>query len=358
MQFEQAVKVVSSALQPKIARPLTEVELALLFGAWNNLTYDRIAERSGYSINYLQRDIAPKFWKLLSDVLGRQVNKTNLRAVVTYIDDSIPNLPPQIPNSSAAQNSTDWGEAIDVTTFHGRVAEINTLTQWIIDARCRLITLVGMGGMGKTALETKVARDLQEQFEFVIWRTLRNAPSLETLLTDLVPFLSNQQSTKPELAKLLDCWRKSRCLVILDNLETLLHPEQVGQFQAGFEDYEELLRLAGEVDHTSCILLTSREKPALVASLEGIELTTRSLKIDGSPEAARAIIQAKGLVGTEQQQQMLGDRYSNCPLALKIVATSIQELFDGSIGDFLPKKLGLKPRPYRAAFMEFSRSVV
>ena len=50
-----------------------------------------------------------------------------------------------------------------------------------------------MGGIGKSTLAAKVAQLLQEQFQFVIWRSLRNAPLLETLLSELVPFLSNQQ---------------------------------------------------------------------------------------------------------------------------------------------------------------------
>lgn len=40
MEFEQALEIVKGAIAPKIARTLTEVEIALLFGAWNNLTYD------------------------------------------------------------------------------------------------------------------------------------------------------------------------------------------------------------------------------------------------------------------------------------------------------------------------------
>jgi len=328
-KFDQPLESVCQIIERKIARPLTEVEISLLHGAFNHLTYESIANFSGYSLNYLQRDIGPKLWNLLSDAWGYKINKTNLRGILT-------NFQPRIFDSrQPIENSTDWGEAIDVNTFYGRVEEINTLTRWIIDARCRTIALVGMAGMGKSALAAKVAYDLQGQFEFVIWRSLRNAPSLETLLTDLVPFLSNQQETKPKLTKLLESWRKSRCLVILDNLETLLNAERVGQFRAGFENYEELLQLATQAKHQSCILLTSREKPAIVATFEDVDLTVRSLKINGSPEAAQAIIQGKQLVGTQKQKQLLGDRYSNCPLAVKIVATSIQELFGSSIGDFL-----------------------
>ncbi len=42
---------------------------------------------------------------------------------------------------------------------------------------CRLLEVVGMGGIGKSALVAKLAQRVQDQFEFVIWRSLRNAPS-------------------------------------------------------------------------------------------------------------------------------------------------------------------------------------
>jgi len=57
--------------------------------------------------------------------------------------------------------------------------------------------------------------------------------------------------------------------------------------------------------------------------------------LSGSPEASAALIEATGLTGSEAQKQELGDRYRWNPLALRIVATSIRDLFDGEIGLFL-----------------------
>ncbi len=81
-----------------------------------------------------------------------------------------------------------------------------------------------MGGIGKTALAVKIAQQLQNQFEYVIWRSLRNAPPLETLLGELIPFLSAGRETEAEIKLLLQCLRSSRSLIILDNVETILLP--------------------------------------------------------------------------------------------------------------------------------------
>ena len=82
----------------------------------------------------------------------------------------------------------DWGEAIDVSVFYGRKEELTQLKQWIVSDRCRLIALIGMAGIGKTALSVKLAEILQDEFEYVIWRSLRNAPPIHDLLSDLINF--------------------------------------------------------------------------------------------------------------------------------------------------------------------------
>ena len=236
----------------------------------------------------------------------------------------------------------DWGEAIDVSVFYGRTEELATLEQWIVTDHCRLLGVLGMGGIGKTALAVKIAQQLQEQFEYIIWRSLRNAPPLENLLGEIIPFLSSGQETQVEIKLLLQYLRSFRSLIILDNVETILQPREcAGEYRHGYENYGQLFKLIGETAHSSCLMLTSREKPAEVAALQGIDLAVRSLQLKGSAEAAQKLIQAKRLSGSEEQKQILGDRYGSNPLALKIVATSIQDLFDGDIEIFLAQDIAV-----------------
>jgi WD40 repeat protein len=244
------------------------------------------------------------------------------------------------PVNSIAQ---DWGEALDVSRFYGRTGELTTLIQWIVQDNCRLIGILGIGGIGKTALSVKLAEQVQNQFTYVIWRSLRNAPPLETLLAELVPFLSGQQETKADLSSLLQCLRNHRCLIVLDNTETLLQTgDRTGLYRPGYEAYGELLRVVAETRHQSCLVLTSREKCAQFAQLEGGELAAvQALPLGGSPEAAAALIEATGLTGLDSQKQELRDRYRCNPLALKIVATTIRDLFDGNIALFLEQNITL-----------------
>ncbi len=208
--------------------------------------------------------------------------------------------------------------------------------------RSRLIALLGMGGMGKTALSVKLAEQLQGEFEYVIWRSLRHAPFLHDKLTECIKILSCQQvitlpaNPHEQIGCLIEYFRKSRCLLILDNFDTLLqHGKQTGYYREGYESYGELLWRLGETQHQSCVLLTSREKPAEIATLEGDGLPVRTLALSGlEVAAAETILSLKGLLSTDNETHQLIDCYRGNPLALKIAATSIRDLYEGSIARF------------------------
>ena len=305
---------------------------------------------SGYAASYLTRDVGPKLWQLLGQALGETVSKNNFQTALErrWIREQgdkgtrgqgemelvnpplvSPSPHPPIPKRS------DWGEAVDVSIFYGRTEELNTLKHWLLQKCCRLVALLGMGGVGKTCLSVKLAQQIQSKFDAVIWRSLRHAPPPETLSGDLVSCLSNQKDTKADLGRLINWLRTSRCLIILDNVEAILQPGSVGKYLPGYEDYGELFRLIGTTVHQNCLILTSREKTAEVAELEGIELGVLTLQLNGSLETAQALIQTQELSGSAAQQKHLCELYDYNPLLLKIVANSIQELFDGHIAKFL-----------------------
>ncbi|NJN58461.1 MAG: hypothetical protein HC879_13655 [Leptolyngbyaceae cyanobacterium SL_5_9] len=243
---------------------------------------------------------------------------------------------------TAAEPHQDWGEAVDVSVFFGRTEELEKLEKWIVKDRCRLVAVLGMGGIGKTSLSVKLSQQIAAEFETVIWRSLRNAPVLENILTDLFNVLLNKSETKADLSRLIDHLKQHRCLIVLDNVETILQSgegtlrDRVGRYREGYESYGELFRQLGEVQHQSCLILTSREKPKEIALLEGKTLPIRSLQLTGLKETeGQQVLKAKGFSGSEDKWTTLIHRYAGNPLALKIVATAIHDLFDGNIDSFL-----------------------
>lgn len=283
----------------------------------------------------------------LCDRLSLQVE-----AIATFGEEAEPENSPQpaeLPTDAAPPENTalakrqDWGEAIDVSTFFGRSGELATLEEWITQDQCRLVMLIGMGGIGKTALSVKLAEQLQGEFEFLIWRSLRNAPPVEELLADLIQFFSNQQENSlPEaidarIAQVMKFLRAARCLLVLDNVESILSStDRAGSYRSGYEGYGQFLSCVGETRHQSCLVLTSREKPRNLSAKAGSKLPIRALRLNGlEAEAGQFIFDEKGCAVSAIESQALIDHYAGNPLALQIVATTIQEVFDGNVAQFL-----------------------
>lgn len=256
----------------------------------------------------------------------------------------------------------DWGDAPDVPIFFGRTKELETLEQWILEDKCRLVAIVGMGGIGKTGLSIrlgkggigktdlslKLAEGIQKEFDYVIWRSLISAPSFGEMLSDLIKFLSNQQEVdlpqkeEEKISRLIHYLGKYRCLVILDNAETILRGgEKAGQYQKGYQGYGRLLQKIGELNHKSCFLLTSREKPKNISRLAGKEKPVRFLELSGldSQEGQQIFAQIGDFDSSDKnldrEWQKLIQFYNGNPLALELAARHIQEVFGGNIAKFL-----------------------
>ncbi len=185
--------------------------------------------------------------------------------------------------------------------------------------------------------------------EHIIWRSLREAPKLEKILEDTIKFLSNQQETdfkgsvNDGITRLIDYLRAARCLLILDNFESVLEDgAHVGKYREDYEEYGVLIARVGESSHRSCLVLTSRTKPEEIAVQEGENLPIRSLSLQGLQRfEALKVLEDKGLCGSEDEILEVVQIYSGNPLALKIVSTFIKDLFNGNVSELLSQ--GLAP---------------
>src|SRR6266852_2201334 len=123
----------------------------------------------------------------------------------------------------------DWHDVPDAGDFYGRTDELQVLSRWLLEDRCRLVALLGTGGIGKTILAARLARALAPQFAVVYWRSLRNALPVEEWLAGAIAALSAQQALPPDgyaarLDLLLQLLQAQRGLLVLDNMETILEP--------------------------------------------------------------------------------------------------------------------------------------
>jgi WD40 repeat protein len=237
----------------------------------------------------------------------------------------------------------DWDDAPAVPTFYGREWELSLLTEWVIQERCGVVSILGLGGIGKSELSVSLMHQVAENFEVVIWRSLRDLPSCEVLLNDLLSVLAPQLlgqlpvSTEQRLSILLDYLRSTRILLVLDNAESVMEEgEGVGRIRAGYEGFGRFLQRSAGTEHQSCVLLTSREKPNDLLPYEGNLSPVRTLRLTRlDTEACEALLNEKDVTGSPAERARFIEAYDGNPLALKIVAQTIADLFDGQIGPFL-----------------------
>jgi transcriptional regulator with XRE-family HTH domain len=237
------------------------------------------------------------------------------------------------------ERAQDWGEAPDTTDFVGRADELALMRRWVLDERCRLVAILGMGGIGKTSMAARLAQDVAPSFERVYWRSLRDAPPVSEWLAGAIGFLSDQQvvplaAEGERLTVLLQLLRARRCLLVLDNSETLFEPGQrEGRYRTGMAGYGRLLQAVGDASHQSCVVVTSREAPPELAVLGG---AVRTLELSGlGVDEAQVLLDHKHLSGTAAQWTQLTASFGGNGPALKVVGETIRELFAGDIAAFL-----------------------
>jgi WD40 repeat protein len=238
------------------------------------------------------------------------------------------------------QRRRDWGDAPATLEFVGRTRELSTARDWAVHEHCRLIGVFGMGGIGKTSVVAKLAQEVAPSFERVYWRGLRNLEPLAEWLAGAIGFLSGQPvvpAGKPadQLAALLQQLREQRCLIVLDNFETLLEPRRrEGQYRDGFGGYGAVLQAVAETSHESCLMLTSREAPPDWTIYDGIGVHT--LELGGlTVHEGQVLLAQKDLSGDTADWARLIDHYGGNSLALKVVGESIRQVFGGDIAAFL-----------------------
>lgn len=261
----------------------------------------------------------------------------------------------------------NWEDVPSIDKFYGRDEEQVYLAQWINEARCKVVAIIGIGGIGKTSLAAQFVRTIYRQFDAVCWHSLRDMPVLEDMLNDCLQFLSERKGVSlPEekenwlpllFEEFSHCLSERRCLLILDNFESILQSGQrAGTYLEGYDGYGRLIRTIGETSHQSCLLLTSREKPREIVQLEGKTAIVHSMSLPGLTEAdGRELMSDKGLIGPLHACSSFIQIYSGNPLALKLAAEPILELFGGRIDEFLKEKEVVVGDIYELVDRQFQR---
>ena len=365
MNVEDVVQWANNSIFDKTGEHLTPLHEAILTGVWQRQKYPQIAKEFNCSESHVKKEAA-KLWEKLSEELGEDLNKLNFRSKVekkyrvsniSHLHDSLLQIdnvicsqfiqniknektrspfPPNSPQNNSQSPIIDLTDAPELTSFYDRTSELSTVKQWIVQANTRLITIYGLSGIGKSAIALKLIEQIQTEFDYIIWLSLTNTPTLSTLQTELKQFFGRSQ--QPPLPTIIDYFRSSRCLVILDDVQNIFKSSQLaGQYLTDYEDYGKFFKQIATSSHQSCLILLSWEKPREITALEAVNRPARTLHLQGLREQAAEILREKELTDEEKWSDLIA-LYQGHPSWLNIIASTIVELFDSSVSRFLADK--------------------
>jgi DNA-directed RNA polymerase specialized sigma subunit len=362
----------------KTGQHLDDLQAAVLRGTLQRETYKEIAKDFDCSESRI-REIGSELWQILSEELGEDVNKKNFRSAMERLEVSIysnvaqeesvqinsvnicgePRYPPNIPNSHPPNQETsnskqtktlyqDLSEMPELGDFYPRTPELHTLTTWILQQHCRLITLTGISGIGKTTLAVQLVQQIKDEFEYAVWYTLDEFPTIEKFQSNLIQLFSNCE--KPDLPPtnqkrlpLIKYLQNHHCLIVLDDVHNLLcSGELAGKYKPECEEYRTLFKQIEKLSHQSCLMLIGWEQPREVTQVKNQNTSIRTLQLKGLDiAAAREILRDYGLEEIDNSEALI-HRYQGNPLWLKSVASLIQDL-GGGVTELLPNDTILLP---------------
>jgi predicted ATPase len=137
---------------------------------------------------------------------------------------------------------------VQASRFIGREREKAIVRDLLISADARLVTLVGLGGIGKTRLALEVGSDLKGKFDGVVMVALDAVSSADLVVSSIASALGVPESPGQSLLDLvINYLRPRKMLLIVDNFEHVM---------AGAGVLSQLITETGQLT----LLVTSRER--------------------------------------------------------------------------------------------------
>lgn len=306
----------------------------------------RIAKKTGIDKTYLSKLSSGAIAKPGQDKLSKiaqaldmeleQLQKVFILPKIVVQKFALDNT--QLDSPQVIKPRHDWGSAPDSIVCYERGREINTLKQWIDRQDCRLVTIFGLDGVGKTTVAMELARQLKSDFDYIFWRDLSSFALIEIIIQDALKLFTDNEpqiTISQQITDLLQYLKTHRCLLVLDQIETILATGSSRQlYQNGYQAYQELFTQIAHTHHQSCLLLVSNEKPRDIGIWESASTSIHSYQVQGSTKVCDRILADKQIPQSSAGDELIA-AYRGHPLALKIVATLINELFNGDVSQFL-----------------------
>jgi non-specific serine/threonine protein kinase len=241
---------------------------------------------------------------------------------------------------------------LEMTSFIGRRGELSEVKKALSSAR--LVTLTGIGGVGKTRLALRVAGEARTDFRDGVWFVelgeLRDGSMLIDAVTATLGV--HDQSAKPPLEVLIEFLSNRRLLLVLDNCEQVV--DEAAKLA------ERLLRASPELH----ILATSREALGIggetVLPLSPLSCTGTYSESTGlgpcndavalfAERATAAVPSFELTADNTATVAQICSRVDGLPLAIELAAARLRAMSPAQILDRLSDRFALLTRGSRGA---------
>ena len=360
MNVTEVLQFADQLFFEQTGKHLDDSQEIVIKGVWDGKTYEAIADEYNRSERHV-RDIGYKLWQILSERLGEDVHKSNFRStlermyikssefcqnncnysILNFGSQTFSNTPKDNRGKSTPNKNQSGSSYYDLTLaptilqFYNREPELEKLSNWIFDQNTRLISVLGLSGIGKSHLVRKFIDLNSDQFQVIIWRSLKYSEPLELLINDILNIYEKEikTNTNHKLKQLFESFTEKRCLIILDDLQNIfMSGAFAGQYKPEYQDYQDFFKKIMTTEHHSHVIVISQEKCQDMESLDEELYPIKCLDLSGLSDVN--ILKNTGLKDEDRWSNLI-NLYEGNPFYLKTIANSIRSVFNGCVSDFL-----------------------